>query len=73
MFQPLDIPFEHWIEHVAFGLVMSYLDSLLGYSTSELQALKLIVLAVFGAVNQPLASCMLVHFLEIKFEMIVGL
>ena len=29
------------------------------------QALQLIVLAVFGAVDLPLASCMLVHFLEI--------
>ena len=52
---------------------MSCLDSLLGYSAGEFQALQLIVLVVFGALNKPLASCMLVHFLEIKFEMIVGL
>ena len=44
---------------------VSRLDSLLGYSTGELQALQLIVLAVFGAMDEPLASCMLVHFLGI--------
>ena len=33
----------------------------------------LIVLAVFGAVDYPLGSCMLVNVLEIKFEMIVDL
>ena len=43
------------------------LDSLQGYSTGEFQATQLIVLAVFHA------SCILVHFLEIYFEMIVGL
>ena len=54
---------------------MSCLHSLLGYSTGEFQALQLIVLAAFGAVDQPLAPCMLVHFLEIQFKMyyIVGL
>ena len=30
---------------------MSYLDSLLGYSSGEFQALPLIVYAAFGAVN----------------------
>ena len=30
---------------------VSCLDSLLGYSTGEFQALQLIVLAMFGAVN----------------------
>ena len=44
---------------------VSCLDSLLGYSTGELQALQLIVLAAFGAMDEPLASCMLVHFLGI--------
>ena len=44
---------------------MSCLDSLQGYSSREFQALQLIVLAVFGAVDEPLASYMLVHFLEI--------
>ena len=52
---------------------MSWLDSLLRYSTGGFQALQLIAIAVFGAVELTLASCMLVHFLEIKFEMIVGL
>ena len=36
-------------------------------------ALQLIVLPAFGAVNYTLASCMLIHFLEIYFNMIVGL
>ena len=52
---------------------MSCLDSLLGYSTGEFQTLQLIVIAMFDAVDQPLASCILVHFLEILFEIIVGL
>ena len=43
---------------------MSCLHSLLGYSTGEFQDLQLIVLVVFSTVNKPLASCMLVHFLE---------
>ena len=33
--------------------------------TGEFQALQLIVLAAFSTVDWPLASCMLVHFLEI--------
>ena len=41
---------------------MSCLHSLLGYSTGEFQALQLIVLAAFGAVDLPRAPCMLVHF-----------
>ena len=44
-----DILFEYGIEHVTFGL--SCLHSLLEYSTGELQALQLIVLTVFGAVD----------------------
>ena len=35
---------------------MSCLDSLLGYSTGEFQALQLFVLAMFGAVDWPLAD-----------------
>ena len=42
---------------------MSNLDSLVGYSIEEFQALQLIVLVAFGAVDYPLA-CMLVHFFE---------
>ena len=41
--------------------------------TGEFQALQLVVLAVFGAVNSALASCMLVHFSENLFKIIVGL
>ena len=52
---------------------MPCLVSLPGYSTGEFQALQLIVLVVFGAVDQPLPSCMWVRSLKIKFEMIVGL
>ena len=47
-----------------------YLSSV--YSTGEFQALQLIVFVVFVAVELPPASCMLVHILEIQFEMIVG-
>ena len=38
MFPPLDIPFVYWIEHVTFG-ILYVLDSLLGQSTGEFQAL----------------------------------
>ena len=52
---------------------MSCLDSLLVYFMEEFHSLQLIVLVVFVAVDVPLACCMLVHFLEIKFEVIVDL
>ena len=42
---------------------MPLLDFQLGYPTGEFQALQIIVHALFA----PLASCMLVHFLEIQF------
>ena len=51
MFALMDIPFEYWIEHVNFGLFMSGLDSLPGYSIGEFQALPPVVLVVFGAVD----------------------
>ena len=51
MFPALEIPFEYWIEHVTLYSFMSSLDSLLGYSTGEFQALQLIALVVFGAVD----------------------
>ena len=51
MFQSLDILFEYWIEHVTLDYFMSFLDCLLGYSTGELQALQLIVHALFDAVD----------------------
>ena len=50
------------ISNVSFTLKYPF-----GYSTGEFQALQLIVLAAFGVVDQPLASCMSVHFLEIDF------
>ena len=46
---------------------MSHLATQLGYSAGEFQALQLIVLAAFGVVDYPLASCMLVYLLEIEF------
>ena len=52
---------------------MSDLSSQLGYSTKEFQALQLIVLVVFGAVDQKHSACMLVHFFKIYSHMIVGL
>ena len=55
MFLPLDILLENWIEHVSFGLLYVMFTfpthSLLGYSTGEFQALQLIVLVAFGAVD----------------------
>ena len=47
------------------SLIIPCLDSQLGYTTGEFQALQLIAHVVFGAVDQSFASCMLVHFLEI--------
>ena len=44
---------------------MSRLDYQPWSSTGEFQALELIVLAVFGAVDQLLAFCMLFNFLKI--------
>ena len=49
------------------GPLMSHLATQLGYSAGEFQALQLIVLAAFGVVDQPFASCMFIHFLEIDF------
>ena len=53
---------------------MSCLDSLPGYSRGVPDfTTYILVLVVFGAVDLPLTSPMLVHFLETQFEMIVGL
>ena len=65
MFLPLDILLEYWIENVSFGLIDAMFTFPLGYSTGEFQAMLLITIAAFGTVDQPLAPCMLVHFLEI--------
>ena len=62
-----------WLNMLPLDSFTSCLHSLLGYSTGEFHALQLNVLAAFGGVYLSRASCMLVHFLEIWFEMIVGL
>ena len=61
----LDIHFEYWTEHVTFGLLYVMQRFSTRIFTGEFQALQLIVLVMFGAVDQQLASCMLVHFLQI--------
>ena len=70
----------HWICSLNIGLNMllsdsfkSCLDFLLGYYTGEFKAFKPIVRVMFGAMDEPLASCMLVHSLETQFEMIMCL
>ena len=67
MFLPMDFVFEYLIEHVTFGLKhqVSILDFLQGYYTGEFQTSQLIVRSMFGAVDHSLASCILVHSLEI--------
>ena len=49
------------------------LDKLIRSSTGEFQALELIVVPMFRDMDNQLASCMLLHFLEIWSEMIAGL
>ena len=61
-----------FFQNMGFNMVpsnsfMSHLYTQLGYSTGEVQALQLIVLAAFGVLDQSLASCMLVHFSDIYF------
>ena len=61
-----------FFENIGFNTVltdpfMSHLATQLGCSAGEFQALQLIVLAAFGIVDKPLASCMLVHLLKIEF------
>ena len=52
MFPALDILCEYWIENITFGLLyVMFRLSTIGYSTGEFQALQLIVLVVFDAVN----------------------
>ena len=62
-----------WVLDWTSNSSVSCLDPPLGYSTGEFQALQLIFVVLCGAVDEPLASCILVHFLAIKFEMRVGL
>ena len=61
-----------FFQNIGFNMVpsdpfMSHIATQLGYSAGEFQALQPIVLATFGVVDSPLASCMLVQFLEIDF------
>ena len=72
-FRPWTFSLNIGLNMLPLGSFMTCLHSLLGYSTRGFQALQLIVLAVFGAVDYSLASCMLVHFLEIYLNMIVSL
>ena len=64
---------EHGSVTMCFQTELTYLLPLYVCSTWEFQALQLIVIVVFGAVDKLLAFCMLVQFLEILFEMKTGL
>ena len=71
MFPVLDIFLEYWIEHVTFGLlyVMFTFPTRIFYR--GVPGMQLVVIVVFGAVDQPLAACMLiVYFLEIYIKMV---
>ena len=52
-------------QHVGQTLRKPYLWNHWMDSTGEFQVLQLIVFAAFGAMDQRLTSCMLVHFSEI--------
>ena len=56
-FRPWTFPLNIGLNMLPSDSFMSCLDFLLGYSTGEFQAVQLIVLAVFGVVDYPLASC----------------
>ena len=64
-FRPSEFSLNFGLNMLTSDSFMSCLHSLLGFSQVEFQALQLIFLAAFSAVDKPLASCMLVHFLEI--------
>ena len=51
MFLSLGLLWEYRIQHGVTDPFMSHLATQLGYSAGEFQALQLIVLAVFGAVD----------------------
>ena len=72
-FCPWTFPFNIGLHLLPSDDFVSCLDYLLIYPTGKFQALQLIVRVLFGAVDWPLALCMLFHFLEIEFEMIMGL
>ena len=61
-----------FFQNIGFNMVpsvpfMSHLATQLGYSAGEFQALQMIVLVALGVVDYLIASCMLVHLLEIDF------
>ena len=60
-----------FLNMVPSNTLISHLATQLGYSAGEFQALQLIVLAAF-VVDYSLASCALVHLLEIDFSTTVG-
>ena len=57
MFLPLGLLLEHWIDHVTTEHIYVKLVFSIRYSTDESRAKKLILRAVFGAVDESLASC----------------
>ena len=73
MFLSLDLLWDIGFNTVLTDPFMSHLATQLEYSAGEFQASQLIVLAAFGVVDEPLASCMFVHYLKIEFYTTVGL
>ena len=64
MFLPPDFRLEYRTELITIGIpCIEFIFSLI-YFKSVFQALRLIVLVMFWAVDQPLAAFMLVHVLE---------
>ena len=64
---------EECIEQVTIGPFTWNMFYPLRHSTGKVQALPLIVLAMFSAEELPLAHCVFVYVLEIYFQMKVGL
>ena len=61
-----------FFQNIGFNMVPS--QPFMSHLATQLQALQLIVLVAFGVVDLPLASCMLIHHLEIDstFEQQLG-
>ena len=68
VFRPWAFPLNIGLTMLPSDSFMACLYALLGYSTGEFQVLQLIVLAMFGAVDYPLASCGLVHFWKFSLK-----
>ena len=58
----LDIPMEYLFEHVTLRLLYVMFRFSTRIFCGGVPSLQLIVVAMFGAVDKPLASCMFVHF-----------